>query len=191
MDSIFIRLSSVVDLSYKGYRDLIVEDFGTGSNPYLQKAALDLKAAMNNSEFNWKAYLRKQDFFQFAESKTEEELILDVKLMLWDVLFPDDVFQETLQNVLMEKTKVLLKRLGAIDSDSAVECRVVLTALAEEESILRNKLSLYELLRMRKYKGLWSIGMIRNNGTDLWYFYLLPKEIPWENRSDNDYWENI
>jgi hypothetical protein len=189
MDLLFQGLSIVWQMGYWSYKEMIIEDT-KGNQPYVREARIQLKEAINIADFNWKNYLHEHEFFQYMEDKTEQELIQDVKLMLWDVFYPNEVYSETLQDGLMEQTIALLKRYNAIGQDSAIESQVMLHELKAKNNQWAD-LSLYELLRMRKFKGLKKIGLQRKNGTDQWFFYLLPEENWNLEINPNDYWENI
>jgi hypothetical protein len=172
---LFRGLSIIVDLDFSNYRMLTFQSFVQYPIPLAEQVKLELKAAVNDSSFRWKEYLKDERFYLYSEDKTDQELILDFKLIFWDLFYPDEVYGEALQTELMEQAIVLLKRNNATEQGSALESQVVLKEL-RAENIQWEDVSLYELLRMRKFKALYKIGLEQKKGTNQWFFYLLPEE---------------
>jgi hypothetical protein len=172
---LFRSLSIFYGVTFSTYRMFTFESFVQYPIPLAEQVKLEVKAAVNDPNFRWKEYLKDEHFYQYSEDKTDQELILDFKLIFWDLFYPDEVYTEALQNELMEQTIALLKLHNATSQNSALESQVVLKELRVESSQWVD-LSLYELLRMRKFKALYKIGLERKKGTDQWFFYLLPEE---------------
>ena len=50
----------------------------------------DIKEALNDSEWSWKEAAKEVEFYGYEERYSEEDVLRQVKWLMWDTLFPEE-----------------------------------------------------------------------------------------------------
>lgn len=129
----------------------------------------EIERAKSDHFFSWLDVASEKDFIKLEEGMTEQEILLEFKLLTWESIFPDQILTEAEVEQLQ---KWLVGNLSAGEFISLEDLRNKLNA--EENG---NKgVDDFELLRAYLFQeGYQKITLKHEIGTDKRYFKLLPE----------------
>lgn len=129
----------------------------------------EIKQVINDSSFSWKDVAQKEDFIHYTEAMTEKEVLIAFKLLIWDVIFEDEVFGED----EIKKMQTWLYDNLSIEKQSNFKD---LIEEINKEQIAPKLVDEYELLRAYySNNGYNHIFLEHKNGTEEWFYSLKPK----------------
>jgi len=128
----------------------------------------EIERAESDHCFNWLDVASEKDFVKLEQGMTEQEVLLEFKLLTWESIFPDQIFTEAeveqLQKWLVEN----------LHTDNFISLEHLRDKLNTEENS-KKEVGDFELLRAYLFQeGYRKIMLKHEIGTDKRYFKLLP-----------------
>jgi hypothetical protein len=167
LGNLFSMFSSVIQAAFEEYREEFIEQVEFG-NLDLIKTREAVDTACMNTDFDWKKYLKEQKFYLYDDRKTVQELLLDCKLLFWDVLFPERVLEKEIREDLYDRLLEILSDRSWYSFDE------ILKHLSTTSSTWEN-LDYYDLHFVRNELAKSQIELRHEIGSKDWFFRLVPR----------------
>lgn len=161
LDDFVGRFAEYFGGDWAEHREKLEEDL-TNHRLNLPQLRFKFEELLKFPDFNWKKYLYYLDFFLYHEAKTAEELLIDLKLLCWDLLFPEKVLSTTEQSILAQDLTLLLQNNAEKDADFDT----ILQNLRQSKGW--QNLNNYELLRLCHAQYSKNFTPIHELGSNKW-----------------------
>lgn len=157
------------DLDFETYRNSFKDAFKHG---YINQEGLriELNKILLDESFLWKDFLKDKDVFFYDAEKTESDLYMDFKLLVWDLLFPELVLNNEGMNSLKGIVIDIIKKTSTTEESEWVFIDDILFEL-DNNPRWSNCIDYYDLIRMVKETSENDIN-VKYYQPELWFFKL-------------------
>lgn len=146
-------------------------DYYLNNPTILKETKKQLLSSSSNSEYDWKLVAKQNNFFQYHVLKTKEEILLDLKVLCWDVFFPEETLTiEEKINLNNHISKVLTEKNK--DNDMKLEFNEIFLYF-QQNNIFDIIVNQYALITI-----FFTPNFLVDSGQIIWGFYP-GKESSW------------
>jgi len=92
--------------------------------------------------------MQHQCFFRFQEIKTQEELLLDLKILCWDVFFPESILNVSEKKALTKQVQQLLIEKIKREHINELEFSEILLLVQKSGQWKKRTIDKYNLMRL-------------------------------------------
>lgn len=114
------HFSSDLQSGYQAYRN-DCKNYYLSNSILLEDTKNQLLKSLSISDFNWKEIAKRNDFFRYHDMKTNEELLLDLKVLCWDIFFPNSILDKEEQMYLKKELYSLLNEQAILGCSDEIE----------------------------------------------------------------------
>lgn len=168
------HFSEALQSGYQAYRNDCY-DYYLENQVLLEETKEQLQVAVANSDYDWKEISKRNGFFRYTDLKTSEELLLDIKVLVWDIFFPDVVLDTEEKAHLRKELLLMLSNEVFCRGSNKLEFTDVLYHL-NRKSTLNREVNNYDLLTLfydpyLLFRGDQIIWGFYRDGTPSWTLY--------------------
>lgn len=131
---------------YQAYKNDCAEYFSHNINAYT-KTQDQLLFASSLANYDWREMMRRNNFFRYHDLKTNEELLLDLQVLCWDVFFPESILSIEKKIELVKLIKKFIKGKQSDNNVTQLEFEDVLAFITGSD-FCQQKIDKYQLMKL-------------------------------------------